>query len=201
MSRTEENRLVARAKRGHADAFRTIVETYKDRLHLFVSKMVRNHHEAEDICQSAFVKAYESLASYNASFAFSTWLFTIAYRLCLNHLRKKKALSGETDFSHTQTAATDVAESVARSEEARHLKDRIWAAVETLSPAQRSAVLLFYCENKSCQEIGVVLGMPPVTVKSHLHRARAKLRDLLSTEALEAGFNEDWQDTRTARLA
>jgi len=191
MTRSEETRLIARAKRGHDDAFRDLVEAYKERLFAFVWRMLRNYHESEDVCQAAFVKAYESLSSYSTKYAFSTWLFTIAYRLCLNHLRKKRAISGETDFSHVGNGEADASLSLANSEEAQRLRDLIWTAVERLSPPQKSAVLLFYREGRSCQEIGVVLGIPAVTVKSHLHRAREKLRQLLSAELVE-----DWMAVR-----
>ena len=191
MTRSEEIRLIARAKRGHGDAFRDLVEAYKERLVAFVWRMVRNHHDTEDLCQAAFVKAYESLDSYSTNYAFSTWLFTIAYRLCLNSLRKKKAISGETDFSYVGTGEPDASLSLANSEEAQRLRDLIWGAVAKLSPPQKSAVLLFYREGKSCQEIGVVLGIPAVTVKSHLHRGREKLRQLLNAELVE-----DWMAVR-----
>jgi len=195
MTRKNETRLIARAKRGHDDAFREIVEAYKSRLFAFVWRMLRNHHEAEDVCQATFVKAYESLESYSSNYAFSTWLFTIAYRLCLNHLRKKKAYSGETDFSGLGGDG-DVSMSVANSEEAKRLRRLIWAAVDRLTPPQKSAVLLFYREGKSCQDIGVVLGIPAVTVKSHLHRAREKLRQLLSAELVD-----DWMAIRHLHLS
>jgi RNA polymerase sigma-70 factor (ECF subfamily) len=187
MARDDEIRLIARAKRGHADAFRSLVEAYKERLFAFIWRMVRNHHEAEDICQAAFVKAFESLKSYSETYAFSTWLFTIGYRLCLNQMRKRRAVSGETDFSRIGGEAEDAAITVAGSEESRRLRDLIWAAVEQLSPPQKSAVLLFYREGKSCQDIGVVLGIPAVTVKSHLHRARERLRQVLGAEMVD-----DW---------
>ncbi len=199
MSRSDELKLIARARRGHGDAFREIVEAYQDRLFAFVWRMLRNHHEAEDVCQSAFVKAYESLASYSKEYAFSTWLFTIAYRLCLNTIRKKKAVSGNIDFSYVGSRVESAEVTLANSEEARRLKKVIWEAVEKLTPAQKSAVLLFYRESKSCEEIGQVPDMPAVTVKSHLHRARAKLRRNLSGELVH-----DWMaieflaDSRTA---
>jgi RNA polymerase sigma-70 factor, ECF subfamily len=191
MAQNEEIRLIARVRQGHADAFRELVEAYQERLAAFVWRMVRNHHEAEDLCQAAFVKAYQSLDSYSSNYAFSTWLFTIAYRLCLNHLRKKKAISGETDFSYIGNGEADAAHSLANSEEAKRLRDLIWTAVDKLTPPQKSTVLLFYREGKSCQEIGVVLGIPAVTVKSHLHRAREKLRQLLSLELVD-----DWLAVR-----
>ena len=185
MPRDELKYLIARAKRGHADAFRGLVEAYKDRLFAFVWRMIRNHHEAEDICQAVFVKAYESLASYNDRYAFSTWLFTIAYRTSLNSIRKRKAISMDIDFSRIGRIDDDASENLASSEEAQRLRNVIWGAVNELSSPQKSAVLLFYREGKSCQEIGQVLGMPAVTVKSHLHRAREKLRKSLHAELMD----------------
>lgn len=191
MSRATELRTIRRAKRGDADAFRMLLEAYRDRLFAFVWRMIRNHHEAEDICQGAFVKAYESLASYSEAYAFSTWLFTIAYRLSLNTLRKKRAVGGDFDFSTIGNRDDDAATDLAGSEEARRLRDKIWSAVDELSPPQKSAVLLFYREGLSCQDIGIVLGIPAVTVKSHLHRARECLRGLLSVELVD-----DWMAVR-----
>lgn len=188
MSRSEENRLVDGARRGNPEAFRALVDAYKDRLFAFVWRMVRDHHEAEDIAQTAFVRAYQALGSYRAEYAFSTWLFTIAYRLCLNHLRRRKAYSGDVDFARIGAAGDGAPQqAVANTEEAERLRRLIWSAVDELKPAQRTAVLLFYREGKSCEEIGRVLEMPTVTVKSHLHRARAKLRAALSGELVD-----DW---------
>ena len=191
MARDEERRLIERAKAGHADAFRQIVDAYKERLFAFVWRTVRDNHEAEDIAQSAFVKAYEALHSYDDQYAFSTWLFTIAHRLCLNHLRKRRDVAGELDLARVTRTAPDPPRTLAGTEEARRLREVIWSAVAELSLPQQSAVLLFYREGKGCEEIGRVLGMPAVTVKSHLHRARAKLR-----EALSAELADDWSAIR-----
>lgn len=171
--------IVQKTLNGDAEAFRAIVQEYRERLFAFVWRIVRDHHEAEDLTQASFVKAYESLASYSDKFAFSTWLYTIAYRLSLNGLRRKKALSGDVNFENVGAVTEDASEALANSESARKLKGEIWAAVDQLTPPQRTAVMLFYQEGQSCQEIAHVLGIPAVTVKSHLHRAREKLRDLL----------------------
>ncbi len=185
MSQDDLKRVIARAKRGQPDAFRDLVDAYKDRLFAFVWRMIRDHHEAEDICQAVFVKAYESLGSYSEQYAFSTWLFTIGYRMTLNSMRKRKAATGEIDFSRIGREEADAGQALASSEEARRLRDLIWAAVAELSAPQKSSVLLFYREGKSCHEIGRVLGMPAVTVKSHLHRAREKLRKSLAAELVD----------------
>lgn len=186
MSRDAERLIVQRAQRGDAEAFRELVETYKDRLFAFVWRLIRNHHEAEDLCQATFVKAYQALDGYSSKFAFSTWLFTIAYRLTLNQLRRRKSVA-QIDAAFLEPAEPELERSLASTEEALRLRNVIWSAVDELSTAQKTAVLLFYREGKSCQEIGQVLGMPAVTVKSHLHRAREKLR-----QVFDAQIPEDW---------
>ena len=118
-------------------------------------------------------------------------MFTIAYRLCLNSLRRKHALSGEIDFSNIASGATDASEEIAESEEAARLRAAIWEAVDRLSVPQRATVLLFYREEMSCQAVAQVLGMPVATVKSHLHRARARLEEIL-----EPSVASDWTRLR-----
>lgn len=191
-----ERQLIEACQRGCAESAHDLIAAYQDRLHAFVWRMVRSDHDAEEICQDAFLRAFHSLDSFDFAYRFSTWLFTIAYRLCLNLMRKRKDYSGETDFSLMQgdgrTAEDDgVSEGVANSEEAERLRTIIWNSVEDLTPSQRAAVLLFYKESLSCQEIGEILDMPAATVKSHLHRARNRLK-----EKLEGQLADDWSILR-----
>ncbi len=179
MERAREVEVIGRAQRGDAGSTHALIDAHKDRLHAFVWRMVRNHHDAEELCQDTFLKAFAALDSFNRRFRFSTWLFTIAYRLCLNQLRRKRSLTGEMDFSLISTGESDVSEHAAQSEEAARLKRLIWQAVDELSVSQRATVLLFYRQEQSCAEIAQVLQLPVSTVKSHLHRARARLREVL----------------------
>lgn len=180
MDRSEEWRLVQKAKRQDAEAMRALIDAHKQRLFAFVWRMHRNHHDAEEICQDAFLKAFAALDSFNPDYRFSTWLFTIAYRVTLNTLRKKRAVSGEMDWTRYPSAEPEAGHQFAASEEADRLKDMIWRSVDQLTPAQRATVLLFYKQQMGCQEIAAILETPVATVKSHLHRARAKLKELLS---------------------
>jgi RNA polymerase sigma-70 factor (ECF subfamily) len=141
--------------------------------------MVRHHDDAEEICQDAFLKAFASLDSFRTEYRFSTWLFTIAYRVSLNHLRRKRPLTGELDFNALPQNAFDTPMSTLESQDASRLKDIIWSSVDQLTPPQRASVLLFYRYEVNCQEIARVLELPVATVKSHLHRARNRLREML----------------------
>lgn len=180
LSRNDEQRLILRVKRREPEALRRIVDLHKERLFAFVWRVVRHHHDAEEICQEAFLKAFASIDSFRPEFRFSTWLFTIAYRLCLNALRRKRAFAGDVDFSVLPGNGDSVEAATAQSEEARRLKSIIWGSVDRLSPQQRATVLLFYKHEQSCQEIAQILEVPVATVKSHLHRARARLKEMLT---------------------
>ena len=147
--------------------------------------MIRNHHDAEEICQEAFLKAFAALDTFDSRYRFSTWLFTIAYRLVLNSVRRKKPMTGDIEFSAIADAGEGVVEQSANSEEAQKLKTIVWNSVARLTPSQRAAVLLFYKQQLSCNEIADVLDIPVATVKSHLHRARAKLREYIEPELSE----------------
>ena len=192
LSSLEERRLIERAQRGCERSAHRLVSYHQDRLHAFVWRIVRKDHDAEEICQDAFLRAFQSLDKFDFSYRFSTWLFTIGYRLCLNTIRKRKDYSGDVDFSAMpedgRTAApADVGGAVANTEEAKRLKKAIWDSVENLTPSQRATVLLFYRESLSCQEIGEILEIPAATVKSHLHRLKGML---------ERQLVEDWSVVR-----
>lgn len=179
--RQQEAQLIGRARAGDTRALRELVDLHKDRLFAFIWRMTRNHHDAEDICQEAFLKAFASLDTFSTKYRFSTWLFTIGYRVCLNGLRRKRNLTGELDVAALSLADENKASQSLESEEAGQLKQKVWEAVDRLSVPQRATVLLFYRHELSCQEIARVLEFPVATVKSHLHRGRGRLREMLES--------------------
>jgi len=195
LTKKEEKRLIDRARKGCEESARVLVDSHKDRLFAFIWRILRNYDESEEIAQEAFLRAFSSLDSFSSKYRFSTWLFTIGYRLCLNHIRRKKSISGEIDFTSMPSGEPDVSDQLAESEEARRLKNKIWEAVDKLSVPQRAAVLLFYREGMSCEKIAQALGIPMATAKSHLHRARCRLRDSL------AGVAKDWSQFESMRDA
>jgi RNA polymerase sigma-70 factor (ECF subfamily) len=189
-ARQREAELIARARNRDRGALRELIDGHKDRLYAFIWRMARDHHDAEDICQEAFLKAFASLDSFSSEYRFSTWLFTIGYRVCLNQLRRRKTTVRELDLG-ALPIGVESAPSIAESEDAARIRELIWTAVDRLTPAQRATVLLFYKHDFGCQEISQILQLPPATVKSHLHRARARLRDMLAPVA-----EADWHEVR-----
>lgn len=189
LTRLAEQRLIRSIKRGDTEAMRVLIEHHQQRLLAFVWRVVPNQQDAEDVCQEALLKAMAAIQSFDPTYRFSTWLFTIAYRLGLNTLRRRnKNVDGDMDFNMFASSTEPEPDDCLESEEARRLKDAVWSAVDRLSVAQRLAITLFYRESHNCQEIATVMAVPVATVKSHLHRARARLQELL-----EPALANDWR--------
>lgn len=191
LTRLEEQRLIAALKNGDQSVVAELVDHHKQRLYAFIWRIVPNQQDAEDICQDAFIKALSAIDTFDPKYRFSTWLFTIAYRLALNLLRRKNNNAGEVDFTRFESDTEPDVNDIAQTEEAERLKQDVWGAVESLSGPQRAAIVLFYRESLSCQEIADVMDTPVATVKSHLFRARARLKELL-----EPIFAGDWGNLR-----
>jgi len=181
VSREYERQLIERARARETAALRELIDLHKDRLFAFIWRMIRHHHDAEEICQDAFLKAFSSLNSFSVDYRFSTWLFTIGYRICLNRLRSRRTGTADIDALALSPANGETPGSVAESREACELRSQVWLAVDRLSPPQRATVLLFYRHEMSCQQVARVLELPVATVKSHLHRARNRLREMLES--------------------
>lgn len=201
VSSSQEQSWISAARKGCGASARLLVEAHQDRLFAFVWRMVRHKDDAEELCQETFLRAFSALHSFDAKFRFSTWLFTIAYRLTLNQIRRRRDFSGDVDFGGVAERDADgnspagVCDELADGEAAAQLQSTIWSAVDELSGVQKAAVLLFYRESMNCQDIGEVLNIPAATVKSHLHRARARLKDALSERV-----GDSWGDVRLGAL-
>lgn len=190
LTRLEEQRLIRSIKRGDPKAMRVLIDHHQQRLFAFVWRVVPNQQDAEDVCQEALLKAMAAIQSFDPTYRFSTWLFTIAYRLGLNTLRRRnKNVDADMDFNMFASTTEPEPSDCLESEEARRLKDAVWSAVDRLSVAQKTAITLFYRESHSCQEIATVMDVPVATIKSHLHRARARLQELL-----EPALADDWKN-------
>jgi RNA polymerase sigma-70 factor (ECF subfamily) len=168
LTKEQEVRLIVQARQGNESAARELVERHQQRLFAFVWKVVRNTDEAEDICQETFLRAMTNLNDFNDEYRFSTWIFTIGYRLALNYLKHRTMQSG-FDFSNTaNTNQQNEVDAVIQSEYAKKVREVIWEEVDNLTTAQKATIL-----------------MPVATVKSHMHRAREKLREKLSHQRVD----------------
>ncbi|MCG3125869.1 MAG: ECF RNA polymerase sigma factor SigW [Phycisphaerae bacterium] len=175
--------LVRCAQRGDTSAFGQLVTKYQDRVFNTCYRMCHDHAEALDLAQSAFVKAYESLARFEGKSSFYTWMFRIAVNVVISSRRRRRtAMSldqpgrGESGRREVAAAEEDVDANSVRDE----LRERLEAALERLPDEFRVVVVLKDVEGLDYAEIAEVIGAPIGTVKSRLHRGRSMLREWLT---------------------
>lgn len=171
--------------KGDQNAYAEIVEIYKDKVFQLCYRMLGNRHEAEDMAQEAFIRAYINIASFNINLKFSTWLYRIATNLCIDRIRKKKPdyyLDAEVSGTDGLTMYSQVAADTALPEdevESIELQESIQREISKLPEKYRSVIVLKYIEELSLNEISEILDMPLGTVKTRIHRGREALRHQL----------------------
>lgn len=174
---------------------RAVLEGLMDRyrqkvMHLAVS-IVRDAALAEDLSQTVFVKVWQALPKFDGRAALSTWLYTITRNTCLTAVERERRLVPLEDF---QEAADDDGDPLLFGREAAGVETSGQAAaeydvsrlLEQLPEPYRRVVVLFYLEDRSCEEVGELLSMPTGTVKALLHRGRKKLAALAGESETES---------------
>lgn len=171
--------------KGDQNAFGEIVELYKDKVFQLCYRMLGNRHEAEDIAQEAFIRAYVNINSFNINLKFSTWIYRIATNLCIDRIRKKKPdyyLDAEVSGSDGLTMYSQIAADTALPEEelqSLELQETIQKEISKLPEKYRTVIVLRYIEELSLNEISEILDLPLGTVKTRIHRGREALRQQL----------------------
>lgn len=166
-------------------AFDLLVERYQERAYRIAWSIVRDREDARDCAQEAFIKLHDAADSFAGQAKFSTWFYRILVNCCLDSRRRGRGwrrllvwrdaddADRADDLVERQPAPPD--DPGERMDEDQQMS-RIWEAVETLSPQQRAAVTLQYREGLATKEIASVLNTSEATVRVHLHRAFAALR-------------------------
>jgi len=172
---------VERARSGDSDAFRLLVEQHSRAIFRLAFRMTGNEQDAEDVVQETFLRAYKQLDRYEARSSFSTWLFRIAsnYSLDLIRMRKrhedKRQRSTEEDHDILQSIPLDTP-GPDRLVYGTQVHDPVNAALNELSPQERTAFVLRHFEGLSIEEIGASLGTGTNATKHSIFRAVQKLR-------------------------
>ncbi|HWJ79025.1 MAG TPA: RNA polymerase sigma factor SigW [Niallia sp.] len=171
--------------KGDQNAFGDIIEIYKDKVFQICYRMLGNRHEAEDIAQEAFIRAYVNIQRFNIELKFSTWLYRIATNLCIDRIRKKKPdyyLDAEVPGTDGLNMYSQIAAEGRLPEddvESLELQAMIQLEISKLPEKYRSVIVLKYIEELSLNEISEILELPLGTVKTRIHRGREALRKQL----------------------
>mgnify|MGYP001085496247 FL=1 len=190
-SRDPDVRLMLQIRDDTPGAFEVMVSRYQDRLVGVLYHIVGNLEEAEDLSQDVFLRVYKARKGYRPKAKFSTWLFTIANNLAMNHARSKGRkpsvnVGGSSVDRNDSTASVSLAQTLPSREATAsaqmrkvELSEVVREALGVLNEDQKMAVLLNKFEEMGYAEIGVVMNRSPAAVKSLLARARNELREQL----------------------
>ncbi|RKU08605.1 hypothetical protein C6503_22700, partial [Candidatus Poribacteria bacterium] len=178
--KNDDAKWVERILAGDADAFTTLVKKYEKQIHAFVWRRVKDYHVAEEITQDTFLRAYEKLGTLRDPNRFSGWLYMIATRRFLTWFGEKRIpMESLEAMSKAEVEALFYAQyMVEQTEKLATEKQReiVQYLLQKLPAHERTAVILHYLSEMTCEEIGDFLSIPPSTIKSRLHRARKRLK-------------------------
>jgi RNA polymerase sigma-70 factor (ECF subfamily) len=179
----DEGELIIRARDGDEEAFGALVHMYYQRVYNIARGFVREPEEARDLAQQAWLKVWKKLDTFKGHSGFFTWLYRLVTFVCLDYLRKKKRLA-ETELKESlethREAGAEPAPSATpnpvRALEAAEIRERFEQALDTLSPTQRTAIVLREVEGLSYEEIARAMRCSKGTVMSRIFYARRNLQ-------------------------
>ena len=173
-----EKTWVLEARAGDPIAFSKLVEAYQKPVYNLAYRLLGNSVEAEDAAQETFIRAYTKLETYDPSRKFSSWMLSIASHYCIDMLRRRRANELSIDelppmVDLSMPKATQPEHAVMEGQAA----DEVQQLLDTLPPSYRTPVILRYWYDMSYREIANTMGVTESTIKTRLHRARAKLAE------------------------
>ncbi len=182
--------LVREAQRGNRAAFEELVRHYDQAVLRLAMHLTGSEHEAQDIYQDAFLKAYKSVCNFRFECSFYTWIYRIVTNLCLDHLRKKQVrkedapvatdAEGESYDLLDQVPDARAGANPERDLMRRELGTRINQALEKLTPRERMVFELKHYQGLKLRTVGEILNTTEETAKNTLFRATQKLRSTLA---------------------
>jgi RNA polymerase sigma-70 factor, ECF subfamily len=187
--RDDDAGFVARCRQGDTEAFSHLVRRHQKKMLNIAFRMIGDYEEAGDVVQEAFLSAFRAIRKFQEKSRFSTWLCSIVLNNSKSHLRQKASRSRrevrppddplQVENGNVWSGNYVPEESVVERMEKRELEAKIQEGINSLDGEQREVLVLRDIEGFSYEEIVLMLGLPPGTVRSRLFRARNALKDSL----------------------
>lgn len=180
----EESQLIKRLKTGDLKAMKQLMSIHQNYVYTLALQMVKSSVAAEELTQDVFIKVFKKINDFQERAKFTTWLYTITYRTCLNYLEKKQivfsesSLQNETDqeFLNDDINLKDINRNEFEKAFDTERQKIVWQAIDSLPVQQGIIIALHYLQQFTVQEIAGLMQVPENTVKTHLFRGRKGLR-------------------------
>jgi RNA polymerase sigma factor (sigma-70 family) len=184
----DDRALVSAALARAPGAFEALLRAHQGLCWRIINRMVRHPEDTRELCQETFLRVHKHLGQYRFESPLRSWIGQVAFSVAARHLKRKRIPLAEPKNDDEGTPLVEQVSSDFDLEAAyadAELAGRLRAAIEALAPLQRMLLTMYHLEEMSIGEIAMITDVPEGTIKSHLFRSRARLR-----ERLEAYWNE-----------
>ncbi len=178
MKSIDDAAIVNRVLQGDESAFTSLVNKYRDTVHALAYHHVRNFHDAEDITQEVFIKAYRSLETLVTPGKFGNWLYRIVCNHRVSWLRRAKGSESQISM---ELESTEIASASMQRHTDDKLRESVRDAILALPENERIVINLYYLGGATSSDISRIMDVPAGTVRYWLHRAKRRLREELGT--------------------
>ena len=175
----DERELIAKIAKKDQNAFQTFFYIYKNRLYYYFYKLLENQEDAEELTMETFFRIYRNAGTFRGESKVSSWVFGIARRVCLEHLKEKN--------KSIKTLELYEGDAVSEGSPINEDVELVRKAIEKLAPYEREVLFLAYYEELPYEDIAKVLDIPLGTVKSRVFNAKAKLKRIIEEMSHERG--------------
>ena len=151
-----------------------------------VLRMIDHREDAEDLCQDVFFRVFRDIGKFRGDAKLSTWIGSIAYHICIDHLRRNKRdlVTAVEQFTPAMLAKVDIPENIGGMDRTA-IKKLVHRVIDAMPYNYRIVITLFHLEGFSYREIEVITGMPEGTIKSYLSRGRQIIHDKMLAQVPE----------------
>lgn len=177
-----EAQLLRRVADSDRGAFDELFSCYHSRLFTFLFRLTRSHGAAEELANDVLLTLWKDAGRFRGESKVSTWIFGIAYRQALAHLRKRKL---------RLVSIMDKDAMVGESDTQLEREDWVRRGIAVLPPKQKLTVMLVYFLGMSCEEAAVASGVPVSTVKTRMFHARQKMKQHLIASGVPQDSRKD----------
>jgi RNA polymerase sigma-70 factor (ECF subfamily) len=178
--RSTEHELIERCRQGDETAFRELVDQYKGLVFALVARSIANRARAEELSQDVFLKVHKGLPYFRGEAKLSTWIYRIVINVLSQERPELATASLDDRDEHYRPRIQPAADDRAFGDLV--MKDRLQKAIEQLPLQYQVLINGHYLKGMRYEDLAEALNMPMGTVKTHLHRAKRRLRHLLETE-------------------
>jgi RNA polymerase sigma factor (sigma-70 family) len=177
--RTEDGYIIRKCLDGDSAAFGILVDKYKGAIYALAYSRLHNFHDAEDVTQEVFVKAYQKLRILRRWDNFHAWLYAITSNLCKDWIRSQSRRPDREFIEDEDPGILEIRslDSYREKRTRQALEESLHEALDSLPETHRQVLMLFYLGGMSGKEMAAFLGVSPNTIRQRLYRARAQLKE------------------------